>query len=101
MLVGGFKYALIIVDRASQYNWCFALKSLHHKDILVAFLAFRTKAGCLAKQFCCDYNEKLFGSNIRSFLHTDHSSIVACPAGRQSAKGLIELHWKIMVHMSL
>jgi hypothetical protein len=67
MLVGGFKYALIFVDRASRYNWFFGLKSLHHEDILAEFLAFRAKAGCLAKQFRCDCNEKLFGSNIHSF----------------------------------
>jgi hypothetical protein len=37
---GGFKYALIFVDGATRYNWCFGLKSLHHNDILSAFLAF-------------------------------------------------------------
>ena len=26
--VGGYKYALIFVDRATRYNWCFGLKSL-------------------------------------------------------------------------
>jgi hypothetical protein len=40
MSVGGFKYALIFVDRATQYNWCFGLKLLHHDDIITAFLAF-------------------------------------------------------------
>jgi hypothetical protein len=100
MSVGGFKYALIFLDRALQYDWCFGLKSLHQEDILAGFLAFCSKAGCLAKQFCYDCDEKLFGSNICSFLHTNHSSIVACPAIRQSANGVVELHWKIMVHVS-
>ncbi len=40
MSVGGFKYALIFVDHATQYNWCFGLKSLHHDNIITAFLAF-------------------------------------------------------------
>ncbi len=40
MSVGGFTYALIFADRATRYNWCFGLKSLHHDDILSAFLAF-------------------------------------------------------------
>ena len=30
---GGYKYALIFVDRATCYNWCFGLKSLHHEMI--------------------------------------------------------------------
>jgi len=38
MSVGGCKYALIFVDRATCFNWCFGLKSLHHNDILLAFL---------------------------------------------------------------
>jgi hypothetical protein len=50
--VGGFKYALIFVDQATRYNWCFGLKSLQHKDIISAFLAFHSEAGQLATQFC-------------------------------------------------
>jgi hypothetical protein len=51
MSVGGFKYALIFVNRATRYHWCFGLKSLHHEDIITAFLAFWSEAGSLAKQF--------------------------------------------------
>ena len=51
MSVGGYKYALIFVDRATRFNWCFGLKLLHHDDILSAFLAFCTEAGNLARQF--------------------------------------------------
>ena len=98
--VGGFKFALIFVDRATRYNWTFGLKSLQHHDIQSAFLAFRDKAGALARQFRCDCDEKLLGSVVRSFLHANNSSIAASPAGRQSSNGLVESHWKIMVHMS-
>jgi hypothetical protein len=51
MSVGGYKHALIFVDRATRFNWCFGLKSLHHEDILSTFLAFRAEAGHLARQF--------------------------------------------------
>jgi hypothetical protein len=98
--IGGYKYALIFVDCATWYNWCFGLKSLHHNDIIAGFMAFRPEAGSLARQFRCNCNEKLFGSHICSFLHLERSSIVAAPPGRQSANGLVESHWKIMVHMS-
>ncbi len=54
----------------------------------------------LARQFCCNCNEKLFGSHIHSFLHLERSSIMSSPAGCQSANGLVKSHWKIMVHMS-
>ena len=63
-------------------------------------MAFRSDAGSLDRQFRCDCDEKLFRSHVCSFLHLDHSSIASSPAGRQSANGLVESHWKIMVHMS-
>ena len=53
-----------------------------------------------ARQFCCDFNKKLFGSMVWSFLHLHQSSIEASPAGHQSSNGLVKSHWKIMVHMS-
>jgi hypothetical protein len=49
--VGGYKFALIFVDRATRYNWTFGLKSLQHNDIQSTFLAFRDEAGMLARQF--------------------------------------------------
>jgi hypothetical protein len=49
--VGGFKFALIFVDRAPRYNWTFGLKSLQHCDVHAACLAFRDKAGAFARQF--------------------------------------------------
>ena len=51
MSVGGFKYALIFLDWATRFNWCFGLKSLHHDDIISAFLAFCAEAGNLTCQF--------------------------------------------------
>jgi hypothetical protein len=82
-----------------QYNWCFGLKSLHSNEICAAFLAFWAEAGNMARQYWCDCHKKLFGSNIWSFLHDNALSIAASPAGHQSANGLVESHWKIMVHM--
>jgi hypothetical protein len=98
--VGGYKFALVFVDRATQYNWTFGLKSLQHGNIQAAFLAFHAKPGLFACQFRCHCDEKLFGSAVQSFLHTKNSSIAVSPAGRQSSNGLVESHWKIMVHMS-
>jgi hypothetical protein len=98
--VGGFKYALIFVNHATRYNWCFGFKSLQFDDILTAFMAFWLEAGSLACQFWCDCDNKLFRSNVHSFLHTNNSSILASPAGHQSSNGLLKSLWKIMVHMS-
>jgi hypothetical protein len=99
-LIGGYKYALIFIDRATRYNWSFGLKSFQHEDILAVFLAFRDKAGSLASQFCCNCDGKLFGSGVWSFLHANKSSIASSLAGRQSGNGLVKAHWKTMMHMS-
>jgi hypothetical protein len=45
VLVGGFRYALIFVDRAIHYNWVFGLKDLLADSILMAFRLFRANAG--------------------------------------------------------
>ena len=100
MSVRGYKYALIFVDQGTRFNWCFGLKSLPHNDIISAFLAFCAEAGNLARQFGCDCGKKLFSNHIQLFLHLERSSIISSPAGQQSANGLVESHWKIMVHLS-
>jgi hypothetical protein len=46
--IGGFKYALIFVDQATRYNWCFGLKSLQSNDLRAVFLAFQAEAGSIA-----------------------------------------------------
>jgi len=43
---------------------------------------------------------KLFGMAIKEHLVDHGSNIVAAAAGRQSSNGLVESHWKIMVHMA-
>ena len=90
--IGGYKYALIFVDPATCYNWCFGLKSLHHDDIIAGFMTFRAETGGLACQFRCDCDEKLFGRHICFFLHLERLSFAASPAGCQSANGLVESH---------
>jgi hypothetical protein len=62
--IGGFKYALIFVDRASRYNLTFGLKSLQGNETVLLFGAFCDESRSLAKQFRCNYDEKLFGSGV-------------------------------------
>jgi hypothetical protein len=98
--VGGFRYSLIFVDRATRYNWVFGLKDLSKESILSAFCLFRADAGSYARCFHCDCDPKLFGTTIWEHLIDNNSNIIAVAAGRQSSNSLVELHWKIMVHMS-
>ncbi len=49
LFVGGFRYALILVDRATQYNWAFGLKNFSLDAILDTIRLFCAAAGSLAQ----------------------------------------------------
>ena len=98
--VGGERYCLVLVDRSTSYNWVFALKNLGATDIRDAFNLFCAQAGGFAIFFRADCDGKLLGLTITSYLTKNNSCIVDAAAGRQSSNGLVESHWKIMVHMS-
>ncbi len=92
VLVGGFCYALILVNCATWYNWTFGHQTLSSEDIILAL--------CLACCFYLDCDQKLFGSAVSKYLIDGHSKVVAAPAKCQSANSLVESHWKVMVHMA-
>jgi hypothetical protein len=98
--VGSFRYVLVLVDRATWYNWAFGLNNLSLDAILAAIWLFHAAAGSLAKCFYCDCDLKLFGTAISKYLIDNQSKVVAAPEKWQSLNGLVELHWKTMVHMA-
>ena len=98
--IGGACYVLVFVNRATRYNWVFALKTLSKSDIKEAFDLFCAKTGAFAKCFRCDCNPKLFSRSIKTHLTSQQSNIMHTSAGRQSSNGLAESHCKTMVHMS-
>jgi hypothetical protein len=100
LAIGGFQYALILVDRGTRYNWMFGLKTLSLDCILLVLCLFWAAAGSLTWCFYCDCDTKLFGTAISKYLIDNNSKIIAAPAKRQLSTGLVESHWKVMVHMA-
>jgi hypothetical protein len=98
--VGGYRYALILVDPATHYNWTFGLKPLSSKCILSALRLFRAAVGTIPCCFYCDCNTKLFILAISEYLIDNSSKVNATPAKGLSSNGFVESHWKIMVHMA-
>jgi hypothetical protein len=90
--VGGFCYALVLVDQATRYNWVYGLKDLLADSILSALCNFKADAGSYARCFRSDCNPKLFGMRIQDHLIDNNSNVVAATAGRQSSNGLVESH---------
>jgi hypothetical protein len=78
----------------------FGLKTLSLDCILLALRLFWAAAGSLARCFQCDCDTKLFGTAISKYLIDNDSKIVAAPAKHQLSNGLVESHWKVMVHMA-
>jgi hypothetical protein len=56
VLVGFFCYILILVDRATRYNWLYGLKDLLSDSILSALQYFNADARSYAPCFCLDCN---------------------------------------------
>jgi hypothetical protein len=100
VFVGGYHYALILVDRATWYNGTVDLKTLSSADIISAIRLFCAAAGLLACSFYSDCNLKLFGLAVSKYLIDGQSKVLATPEKHQSANGLVESHWKGMVHMA-
>jgi hypothetical protein len=100
LFVGGFQYALILVNCDTQYNWAFGLRNLSLDTILSAIWIFQAAAGSLARCFYCKCDHKLFGTAISKYLIDNQSKVVAAPAKWQSSNSLVESHWKTMVHMA-
>jgi len=86
--VSGFRYALILVDRTTRYNWTFGLKDLTLASIISALRLFKASAGSLARTFYSDCNLKFFGTAVNEFVMSNSSKVILAPAKRQSANGL-------------
>jgi len=96
----GYRYALLLVDRATRFIWVFGLKSLHADAFISAFKQFRAEAGGLAVQFRTDCDAKLLSHAVVDWLRSNGSDIASAPAGRQSSNGLVERHWRTLVEMA-
>jgi hypothetical protein len=101
LAIGGFQYALILVDRGTQYNWMFFLKTLSSDCILAVLTIFWAATCSLAQYFYCDCDAKLFETAISKYLIDNNSKIITAAAKHQLSNGLVESHWKVIVHMAL
>jgi hypothetical protein len=97
---GSFCHSLILVDWATHYDWTFGLKILSLDFILTVIQLFYSAANSLVHCFYCDCDAKLFGTAISEYLIDNGSKVVATPAKQQLPNGLVESHWKTIVHMA-
>ena len=98
--LGGYKYALLFVDKGTRYSWMFGLQTLASSDITAAFDAFVSEAGSVPKTFHADFDKKLIGGKALRWIKEAKSRLIAAPSNRQSSNGLVERTWQSIVRMA-
>ena len=91
--LGGFRYALLLVDVATWYCWIYGMMEVNSSDITGALEEFQVDAGGLPKRIHTDFYRKLMGDKALTWIVKDKSSVIDAPAGCQSSNGIAELAW--------
>ena len=98
--LGGYRYALLLVDVATRYCWLYGLTSVTGASIVEALDSFRAEAGGVPRRFHADFDKKLIGGKALKWIRANKSNIIAAPAGRQSSNGLVERTWRTIIRMA-
>eukprot|EP00956_Cyclotella_meneghiniana_P030527 scaffold77041_cov51-Cyclotella_meneghiniana.AAC.7 len=61
MALGGYRYALLLVDVATRYTWIYGMQTTSSADIILALEAFRADTGTYPKTYHADFDQKLIG----------------------------------------
>ena len=95
--LGGFRYAMVLVDVATCFCWVFGMSTLTSADIIGAFVQFQIAAGGLPVKFHADFDQKLIGGAALKWIQKNNSKIIAAPRNRQSSNGLVERTWQTLL----
>lgn len=98
--LGGYRYAIILVDVATRYCWIYGMMSLTSAEVINALQLFRADAERMPKRFHADFDKKLIGGKALKWIITNNSNIIAAPAKRQSSNGLAERTWRTIITMA-
>ena len=98
--IGGTRYALIIVDRATRYTWMFGLKSLAQEEIIKAFVKLQLTFGSLLRRLYTAFDHRLLSGQTELYLNQRGCNIPGAPASRQHQNGLVERQWQTLMSMA-
>ena len=99
--IGGIKYGLFLIDRATRFKRILPLKNLTI-DITDALLKLKNTLHLFPKRIITDYDHKLIGDKIQRFFieNNINCTIEAAPPKRQNQNGLSESNWKTVLRMA-
>lgn len=98
--IGGIRYVLVLIDKASTHLYKYGLKTLKEQSILQAMASFINDIGCKPTIMRADMGFKLIGGTVASYLDTptvrdntiETTHVSGAPDGRQNQNGIIESH---------
>jgi dUTPase/transposase InsO family protein len=97
--IGGIRYTLLAVDKATRYKFIYGLKDLK-SSLLKAMKQFVIDCGVPPKLLRTDFDHKIMGGKVAEFLRSSGIPIQASPPYRQHQNGLVESHWQTVVSMA-
>jgi hypothetical protein len=102
--IGGFRYVLLLVDRATRFQWIYGLRTMTQDNIIAALEKFHADAGGLPHKIYTDFDPKLMAGDTEQWLLTkipdQPCRVSAAPSGRQNENGLVERAWQTTVNMA-
>ena len=97
--IGGIKYALFLVDKATRNKFVYPIKNLK-EDILPAIKQFCMDIGQTPRLMRTDFDHKLMGQNIRTYLTENKCKLESAPPDLQYQNGVCERNWRSLLRMS-
>jgi hypothetical protein len=98
--VGGAKYCLLFVDRATRKHNLYALRSLSHTDIIDACEQYVTDMGNVPRRVLTDFDNKILEGPTATWFRENRIVLQAAPPRRQNQNGLVERAWETACNMA-
>lgn len=97
--IGGTRYALLLVDRATRSKYIYGMKNLTD-DLVSAGQQFLAELGFAPKTLIADFDMKLIGGAFRNLFVEKGTNVLAAPPKSQNENGLVERSWRSIVRMA-
>ena len=97
--LGGVKYALFAVDRATRHRYIYPISSLA-EDTLPSFHNLLMDLGQVPRRIITDFDHKLMGKTVRNYLQEKGCILESAPPKHQHQNGLVERNWRTLVRMA-
>ena len=97
--VGGFRYTLLLVDKATRYKKMYPLTNLK-SSVLQAMKKFINEVGVKPTLLRTDFDHKLLGGDVAEYLLNEKIRVEGAPPKRQHQNGLVERNWRSIVTMA-